>query len=93
MDTETVKHIANLARLKLTDEEYAKYAKDMTAITDYVAQLAKVDVEGVPGTVQPVSNRNQWRDDEVRASLKREQAVSNAPEQEQNFFKVPPVIE
>lgn len=93
MDEATVRHVAKLARLEISDAEAAKFAGDMTAITDYVAQLGKVNVEGVEGTVHPVSDRNVWREDKIQPSLKREQAAANAPESEQNFFKVPKVVE
>lgn len=93
MDEATVRHVAHLARLELSDEEIAKFTGDMTAITEYVAQLAKVNVEGVEGTVHPVADRNLWREDKVAPSFKREQATGNAPEDEQNFFKVPKVVE
>jgi len=93
MDEATVRHVAKLARLELSDEEIARFAGDMTAITDYVAQLAKVNVEGVEGTVHPVADRNLWREDKIQPGFTREQAIINAPESEQNFFKVPPAIE
>ncbi|MBZ0137926.1 MAG: Asp-tRNA(Asn)/Glu-tRNA(Gln) amidotransferase subunit GatC [Planctomycetes bacterium] len=93
MDEATVRHVAHLARLELSDEEIAKFTGDLTAITDYVAQLAKVSVEGVEGTVHPVADRNLWREDRVIPSFKREDATGNAPDSEQNFFKVPPAIE
>jgi aspartyl-tRNA(Asn)/glutamyl-tRNA(Gln) amidotransferase subunit C len=93
MDKDTVKHVANLARLKLSDEEISRFATELASVTEYITQLAKADVEGVPATVHPVADRNLWREDEVIPSFKREQASANAPESEQNFFKVPPVIE
>lgn len=93
MDEQTVEHVALLARLKLSPEEVARFAGDLSAITKYITQLSKADVGGVPATVHPVSDRNQWRADEVAASFTREAATANAPESEQNFFKVPPAIE
>lgn len=93
MDVETVKHVATLARLKLSDDELARFAKDLTSITGYVDQLGEVDVDDVAATIHPVADRNTWREDAARESFKREEAVANAPEEEQNFFKVPPVID
>ncbi|MEZ5992115.1 MAG: Asp-tRNA(Asn)/Glu-tRNA(Gln) amidotransferase subunit GatC [Planctomycetota bacterium] len=93
MDEQTVEHVALLARLKLSPHEIARFAGDLSAITKYIAQLSEVDVEGVPATIHPVSDRNQWRSDEVAASLTRDAATANAPESEQSFFKVPPAIE
>jgi aspartyl-tRNA(Asn)/glutamyl-tRNA(Gln) amidotransferase subunit C len=93
MDEQTVRHVATLARLKLSAEEIARMAGEMSAITGYIDQLAKVDVAGVEATVHPVADRNLWREDAAADSFKREDATANAPDSEQNFFKVPPVIE
>lgn len=93
MDEQTVKHIAKLARLKLNEAEIKRFAGEMSAITGYIAQLAKVDVKDVPATVHPVADQNLWREDTAAESLKREQATANAPDSEQSFFKVPPVME
>lgn len=93
MDLKTVQHVAKLARLQLTDAEAQRMAADMGSITGYIHELGKVDVKGVEPTVHPVATRNQWREDAVAESFTREQATGNAPESEQNFFKVPPVIE
>jgi aspartyl-tRNA(Asn)/glutamyl-tRNA(Gln) amidotransferase subunit C len=93
MDEHTVRHVARLARLALSDEDVKRFAGDLSRITEYLSQLAKVDVSGVEMTVHTFGDRNQWREDVARPGFTREQAVANAPESEQNFFKVPPVIE
>jgi aspartyl-tRNA(Asn)/glutamyl-tRNA(Gln) amidotransferase subunit C len=93
MDEATVKHVAKLARLKLSDAEIKRFAGEMSAITGYIAQLGKVKVDGVTATVHPVADQNLWREDVAQISFKREEATSNAPDSEQNFFKVPPVME
>ncbi len=93
MDLTTVKQVAKLARLDLTEEEAARLAADMIRITEHIEQLGKVEVKGVEATIHPVATRNQWRPDQIAPSLPRETATGNAPESEQNFFKVPPVIE
>lgn len=93
MDEATVRQVARLARLELTDAEAKRFAADMTRITEYVSALGKVDVQGAEMTIHPVAQRNQWRPDSAEPGIGREQAVANAPESEQNFFKVPPVIE
>jgi aspartyl-tRNA(Asn)/glutamyl-tRNA(Gln) amidotransferase subunit C len=93
MDEATVRHVAKLARLKLSEAEVARFAGEMSAITGYIAQLAKADVKGVAATVHPVADQNLWRKDEALPSFSREDATSNAPDSEQSFFKVPPVME
>jgi len=93
MDLKTVQHVAKLARLQLTGAEEQRMAADMARITDHIHALGKVDVKGIEPTVHPVASQNQWRQDAVAPSFTREQATQNAPDSEQNFFKVPPVIE
>lgn len=93
MDLQTVQHVSKLARLQLSDAEAQRMAADLARVTEHIHALGKVDVKGVEPTVHPVATRNQWREDNVAESFTREQATQNAPESEQNFFKVPPVIE
>ncbi|MCC7509050.1 MAG: Asp-tRNA(Asn)/Glu-tRNA(Gln) amidotransferase subunit GatC [Planctomycetes bacterium] len=93
MDEATVRHVARLARLELTEADVRRFAADMSKITDFVSALREVDVQGAEMTLHPIANRNQWREDEAQPGFKREDAVSNAADSEQNFFKVPPVIE
>lgn len=93
MDLKTVMHVAKLARLEVTEAEATRLAAELSKITGYIESLGKVDVSGVQATVQPVSAGGQWREDAVAPSLPREVATQGAAESEQNFFKVPPVIE
>lgn len=93
MDAQTVRNVARLARLDLPEAEVPALAADLARITQYIAQLSKADVKGVEMTVHPIADRDQWRTDEAKPGLTREQAVANAPRSEQNFFQVPPVIE
>ena len=93
MDEATVRHVATLARLKLDDSEIARLAGELSKITGYIDQLGRLDLEKVEPTVHPAAELNVYRDDEPRKSFKRETAIENAPESEQGFFKVPPVIE
>ncbi len=93
MDVQTVRYVARLARLAISDAEVSRFTSDLKRVTDYLAQLQQVDTSNVPMTVHPHAERDHWRDDQTLPSLKREQAVANAPESEQGFFQVPPVIE
>lgn len=65
----------------------------MSRITDFVSALREVDVQGAEMTLHPLANRNQWRQDAAQPGFNRQDAVANAADSEQNFFKVPPVIE
>jgi aspartyl-tRNA(Asn)/glutamyl-tRNA(Gln) amidotransferase subunit C len=93
MDEATVKHVATLARLRLTEQEAARFTRELSAIADYIEQLARADVSGVAALIHPVTQRNPWREDAAESGLTREQAVANAPAHEQGFFRVPLVLE
>jgi aspartyl-tRNA(Asn)/glutamyl-tRNA(Gln) amidotransferase subunit C len=87
-----VEHIAHLARLKLSPDEIEKLTLEMTVIIDYFEQLQLVDTDGVEPRDQFIIAENVFRDDIVRPSLTRGQALSNAPESDGEFFHVPKVI-
>ncbi len=93
MDERTVRHVAKLARLELAEGEIGKLAGELSKITHYIQQMAKLDVKHVEATIHPIFEENLWRSDDVRPSFPRDVAVKNAPDKEQGFFKVPPVIE
>ena len=86
VDPEEVRHVADLARVDLDDEEAAAFAEQFGDVLDYFAALDEVpEVEDEPDLV------NVMRADEVRDGLTREEALANAPESEAGFFKGPTV--
>lgn len=91
-----VERVAELANVELTPEESGRMLRDLNAILDYVAELNELDTEGVAPLAQ-VSELNAvataLRPDEVRSSLDRAAVMSQAPETDGAFFKVPKVIE
>ena len=90
---EVVRHVAKLSRLSLNDKEVSSFKSQLSNILDYIAQLNEVDTEGVQPTPHVLSSmHNVFREDEVKPSLDPEEAISNAPEKEGTFFKVPSVI-
>ena len=89
---EQVEHIAVLARLKLSPNEIEKFTRELTVILEYVDQLKSVNTDGVEPKDQFISAKNVFRKDIVRPSLPREQALANAPDQDDEFFRVPKVI-
>ncbi len=90
---EEVEHVAELARLQLSQEEMEQFSSQLSRIVTYVEAVNAVDTTGIPGTTSMVADDvNVWREDEVRPSLSREQAVGNAPEVVDGLFRVPQVI-
>lgn len=86
---EQVRHVANLARLGLTDEEVKRMGEQLGAILDSIDEIGKLDLEGVPPTANPLNMTNVLRPDEPRAELSREEALSGAPEAVDDLFAVP----
>lgn len=89
---EAVDRIATLARLELGEGERELYARHLTGILQHINKLAELDLDGVPPTSHAIPVANVTRADEPAASLDRDAALANAPEQEDGCFKVPQII-
>jgi len=88
-----VAKVAKLSRLALSDTELATYTQQLGGILDYVEKLKSVDTSNVEPMISAAASANVFRADEVRPSLKREDALASAPHHDDEFFRVPPVIE
>jgi aspartyl-tRNA(Asn)/glutamyl-tRNA(Gln) amidotransferase subunit C len=88
-----VEHVANLARLKLTEEEKERFAEQLGAILAFAGKLNELDTEQVPPTSHAIPLKNVMREDETSPSLPRDVALKNAPVKENGQFKVPAVLE
>ena len=93
ISVEEVRHIANLSRLKLSAEEEVRYAEQLSAVLDYAARLNEVDTAHIPPTSSVLPFAAPLREDEPRPSPPRERILSNAPDQEDGLFRVPPVLD
>jgi aspartyl-tRNA(Asn)/glutamyl-tRNA(Gln) amidotransferase subunit C len=85
-----VLHVARLARLALTEEEVERFGEQLSAILEAVGKVAELDLADVAPTSHPLDLANVWAPDEPSPSLPREEALANAPEREDGFFRVPP---
>ena len=90
---EEVEHIAELARLKLSDEEKARYGEQLSEILDYAVRLQTVDTAGISPTSSVLPARSILRPDEPRPGLSLKDALGNAPDIEKDQFRVPAVLE
>ena len=94
IDKKTVKHVALLSRLSLSDKELEIYSKQLEAILSYIDKLNQIDTKDVHPTSHPLSTlKNVFRKDILKSSLATEDALKNAPSKEDGFFKVPQIIE
>ncbi|NNE35325.1 MAG: Asp-tRNA(Asn)/Glu-tRNA(Gln) amidotransferase subunit GatC [Rhodothermales bacterium] len=90
---EQVRHIAALARLRFDREEEEGVAEELSRILDYVEKLNELDVSDVPPMAHVLDLDNVVRPDVVAARISREEALSNAPDADDTYFRVPKVIE
>lgn len=86
---EQVRHVANLARLGLSDEEVTRMGGQLDAILDSIEEIQKLGLDGVKPTANPLDLTNVMRPDEPGKELPREAALSNAPEPDDELFVVP----
>ena len=93
IDETLVRHISELARLKLNDRDIIRMAGELRSIVAYVDQLSEVDVTDVEPTAQVPSLNNVFREDRVRPSLAQDLTLSNAPQHDAGLFRVPKVLD
>jgi aspartyl-tRNA(Asn)/glutamyl-tRNA(Gln) amidotransferase subunit C len=93
LDRDTVKHIAWLARIKLSDAELERTGDQLSRIIEWVEQLAEVDTEGVEPMTSVVEMELRRRPDRVTDGGHPDQIVGNAPREAHGFFAVPKVVE
>jgi aspartyl-tRNA(Asn)/glutamyl-tRNA(Gln) amidotransferase subunit C len=92
ISNEEVARIAHLARLELSDNEIAELAGEMEAILGAVARVQEAAKSDVAPTSHPLSMSNVFRDDVVKPSLTNDEALSGAPAQAEDRFKVPQIL-
>lgn len=93
VDTATVRHIAKLARLQMSDAEVEALVPELNNILGWVEQLSEVDTQGVEPLTAVIDQQLRLRDDVVDDGGIRDAVLANAPDSEHGFFAVPKVIE
>ena len=88
-----VRHIANLARIAMSEEEIERLVPELNNILGWVEQLGEVDTAGVEPLATVIEQKLRLRDDKVTEGDCRDQILANAPDAEHGFFAVPKVIE
>jgi aspartyl-tRNA(Asn)/glutamyl-tRNA(Gln) amidotransferase subunit C len=87
-----VEKIAELARLEFNENEIAHLTNEMNQILHHMDKLNELDTSNVEPLLHPIEVKNVFREDELKESINREDALKNAPEKDEEFFKVPKVI-
>ena len=93
IDRDMVEHIANLAKLQLTDDEIELYAEQLSAILEYAERLQALDTGAIPPTASVLPLRNVLRSDAVRPSLEPDEVLANAADSADGQFRVEAVLE
>ena len=93
VDTATVRRIARLARIAVTDAEAEALVPELNNILGWVEQLQEVDVSGIEPMTAVIPNKLRMREDVVTDGAIRDEVLANAPLAEHGFFAVPKVIE
>lgn len=84
--------VASLARIALSADELRLYGEQLGAILEHAERVQQLPTEGIPPTSHPVPMTNAFRDDVVTGSLPVEDVLAGAPEAEDGYFRVPPVL-
>ena len=92
LSLDEVRHVAKLARLRLSDEELERYRGQLSSILDHIAKLSDLDVEDVEPMAHPSDLVNRLDEDEPVASMPLEQVLELAPAVQDNFLAVPKVL-
>jgi aspartyl-tRNA(Asn)/glutamyl-tRNA(Gln) amidotransferase subunit C len=87
-----VAHVANLARLALSDDEIELFTTQLGAVLEYAAAIRRLDTSGVPPTAHPLPVHNVLRDDDPLPGLDRDEVLAQAPAAEGGRFRVPRML-
>lgn len=90
---EKVKHIANLAKLNVTEEEMNKYQKQLTDILTEIDKILKVDIANDEIMISPSDNKNCYSEDVIESHISKSDALKNAKRIKGDYIIVPKVIE
>ncbi|HLR61961.1 MAG TPA: Asp-tRNA(Asn)/Glu-tRNA(Gln) amidotransferase subunit GatC [Lentibacillus sp.] len=88
-----VKHVANLARLAISEEEADMFTDQLSSIIEYAEQLNELDTEHVEPTTHVLDLKNVLRRDEPKEWISQEEALKNAPDKQEGYFRVPSILE
>ncbi len=92
LNKKDIEHIAALAKLKFNEEEIDELTPQLNRILEYVEKLNELNTENVEPLSHPVSNFNVFREDKMKPSTPTSEALKNAPQKDDKYFKVPKVI-
>jgi aspartyl-tRNA(Asn)/glutamyl-tRNA(Gln) amidotransferase subunit C len=93
IDLKTIKHISKLSRISVDDRKAKKLAGDLNSIFEFIEKLNKLDTDKVEPLTSIAETKLKFRKDEVKSKDIRNQVLKNSPEENEDFFVVPKVVE
>ena len=93
IDEAQVRRVALLSRLELSDQEVSQFSTQLSAIFEYIEKLNELDTDNVEPLAHCLPVHNIFREDVPRPSLSNDAALANAPEREDEYFKVPKILD
>ena len=93
IDLKTIKHISKLSRISVDDEKAKKLAGDMNSIFDFIEKLKELNTDNIEPLTSVAETTLKLRVDEVKSGNIREQVLKNSPDENDDFFVVPRVVE
>ena len=93
IDLKTIKHISKLSRISVDDEKTKKLVGDMNSIFNFIEKLNELDTNNVKPLTSVAETTLKLRIDEVKSGNIREQVLKNSPDENEDFFVVPKVVE
>lgn len=92
LNEKDVRHVAQLARLELTEEEVVKFQKQLSEVLDYFKIMDEVDIKNIEPTSQVTGTENRFREDDPQSFLTQDEAVSGAKSSQNKLFKVKAIL-
>ena len=93
IDETQVRRVALLSRLELSDQEVSQFSTQLSAIVEYIEKLNELDTDNVEPLAHCLPVHNVFREDLPRPSLSNAAALANAPDREEEYFKVPKILD
>ena len=93
IDLKTIKHISKLSRISVDDKKAEKLAGDLNSIFEFIEKLNKLDTKKIEPLTSVAETTLKFRNDEVKSKDIRDQILKNSPDENEDFFVVPKVVE
>ena len=93
IDLKTIKHISKLSRISVDEKKAEKLAGDLNSIFDFIEKLNELKTDNIEPLTSVVETTLKLRSDEIKSENLREQVIKNSPEENEDYFVVPKVIE